>query len=257
MKIYKFLPSPILSSFIKEFTIIESEREADSMLIPDTSMAMAFRFRGKVLNTGTGTSEVIPDNVVSGLRRSPRFFRYEASTSNLIVVFKEAGFASFTKIPAHELFGESIASENVFLAIELTEISERLAIAKSHVDRIVIVENFLLRKLIPSNPDHLVAHAIQIMNNERGIVRMKDLAASLHLSQDPFEKRFRTLIGCSPKHYASVIRLKNLIKNYSPTISLTQASYDAGYFDQSHFIKDFRQFTGRSPKAFFASARYW
>ena len=255
MKIYKFLPSSFVSSFVKEFTIIESELEANSTVLPDTSFAMAFRFRGNVLNTET--NEVIPDNVISGLRRSPRFFQYEAMTSNLIVVFKESGFASFTKIPAHELFEESIASENVFLANELTEISERLATAKSHIDRIAIVENFLLRKLIPSNPDNLVVHAIQIINKERGMVRMKDLSASLHLSQDPFEKRFRALIGCTPKHYASVIRLKNLIRNYTSNTSLTQASYDAGYFDQSHFIKDFRQFTGHSPRSFFASARYW
>src|SRR3990170_8631118 len=159
MKIYKFLPSPFVSSFIKEFTIIESELASNSTVLPDTSFAMAFRFRGNVLNTGT--NEVIPENVVSGLRRSPRFFQYEAMTSNLIVVFKEAGFASFTKIPAHELFEESIASENIFLVTELTEISERLATAKSHINRVAIVENFLLKKLIPSNPDHLVAHAIQ------------------------------------------------------------------------------------------------
>jgi AraC-like DNA-binding protein len=39
--------------------------------------------------------------------------------------------------------------------------------------------------------------------------------------------------------------------------TLTDAAYQAGYFDQSHFIKDFRLFTGRTPKDFFSDFQYW
>lgn len=86
---------------------------------------------------------------------------------------------------------------------------------------------------------------------------MKELAASLYISQDPFEKKFRSRIGCSPKKFAAIIRIRNLINNYSSYSSLTEAAYEAGFYDQSHFIKEFRQFTGKSPSAFFAAPQNW
>lgn len=257
MKIEKFIPSALLNSFVKEFMIIESDLETDSTIIPDTSIVMAFRYSGTVLTLQGQRKEVIPATVVSGLRRSARLLYYSPSTANLLVVFKEGGFTAFTKIPPHELFGQSISTENVFLSIELVEISERLAEAETNRDRIEIMEAFLLRKLIHRKPDHLVDHAIHIIKKQSGAIRIKELATSLHISQDPFEKRFRALIGSTPKQYASIVRLRNLIRKYPSNASLTEASYEAGYFDQSHFIKDFRLFTGHTPKDFFSSFRYW
>jgi hypothetical protein len=148
MKIERFLPSAPLNSFVKEFMIIASDLETDGTIIPDTSMVMAFRFKGNVFSIRGERKETIPTNVVSGLRKSVRLLYYSQSTANLLVVFKEGGFAAFTKIPAHELFGESIPSENVFLSSELTEISECLAEAATNSKRITIIESFLLKKLI-------------------------------------------------------------------------------------------------------------
>jgi AraC-like DNA-binding protein len=257
MKIKKFLPSAPINSFVKEFMLIESDLETDNTIIPDTAMVMAFRYRGNVSSIEGEIKESIPTSVVSGLRRSARLVYYSKKAANLLVVFKEGGFTAFTKMPAHELFGQSIPSENVFLSAELSEISERLAEAESDSDRINIMEVFLCKKLIHRKPDYLVGNAIQRIKEQSGIIRIKNLASSLHISQDPFEKRFRSLIGTTPKQYASIIRLRNLIRKYSSHASLTEASYEAGYFDQSHFIKDFRQFTGQAPKDFFASGRYW
>jgi AraC-like DNA-binding protein len=64
-------------------------------------------------------------------------------------------------------------------------------------------------------------------------------------------------VGSSPRQFTSIVRLRYFIDRYSPYSSLTTASYEAGYFDQSHFIKDFKQFTGETPRQFFATARYW
>ena len=84
-----------------------------------------------------------------------------------------------------------------------------------------------------------------------------ELAAQLSTNVNSLEKNFRTQIGISPKQYASMSRIKAVIKNYRPETDLTQVSYDAGFFDQSHFIKDFRSFTGENPLHFFKSGIYW
>lgn len=257
MQIGKYPPSAILAPFIREFVIIESDVEFDSHTIPDTALVMAFRYSGNILHMADGNNSPVPSGAVSGLRRSGRSFHYTKGTANLLVILREGGMAAFSRMPAHELFGQSISSENLFPRRELDEILERLAEAPHHPARIGIMEAFLLNRMLPGKTDPLIRQVLQTIKIQHGMVRVKELAQRLYISQDALEKRFRSQIGATPKQYASIIRLRHLIDRYSSFPSLTAASYEAGYFDQSHFIKDFRLFTGQTPKDFFTTARYW
>jgi AraC-like DNA-binding protein len=199
----------------------------------------------------------LPSMAISGLRKSARMVSYAKTTSNLLVVFKENGLAAFSKIPANELFGYSISMYHIFPSSDLEEVSEQLHRAITNPKRIAVIESFLLKQRINHKHDLVVETAVDVIKKQNGIIRIKDLADSLAISQDPFEKRFRSIVGSTPKQFAKIIRLKNLIRKYPDIASLTEASYDAGYFDQSHFIKDFRLFTGKAPKEFFSTTKFW
>lgn len=257
MKIQRFHPSPVLAPLIREFIILESELGTDSRILPDTSMVMAFRYKGRVEKFGEEDKETISAAAITGLRRSHRLLYYSENTANFLVVLKEGGIAAFSRLPAHELFDLTIPIENLFSTSAIDEILQRLAEAATNYDRVDEMETFLLQHLTRNKPDSLVGEAVRMIRQQNGLLKIKHLAASLHISQDPFEKRFRAQIGSTPKHYASIIRLRNMIDTYPSYSSLTEATYEAGYFDQSHFIKDFRLFTGQSPKDFFRSARFW
>jgi AraC-like DNA-binding protein len=86
-----------------------------------------------------------------------------------------------------------------------------------------------------------------------GSIRIRALAARLGLSQDRLEKRVRRAVGASPKQLASILRLRRAVDAYRPGASLTRLSADAGYFDQSHFIREFRSVTGEAPQRFFGA----
>jgi AraC-like DNA-binding protein len=253
MRLQRFLPALALQSMIREFVLIETDETTDSTVIPDTSLVMSLRYRGQVKKA----EELYPDVVISGLRRSVRHFTYAPQTANFLILFKEGGLAAFTRMPANELFDQTVDAENLFPRPDLHQLRESLAAAASDTGRIQKVEAFLLNRLVERKQDALIGNAVRLIRQHHGIIRIHQLASSLHLSQDPFEKRFRTLVGSTPKQYASIVRLRELIQKYPSYSSLTDASYEAGYFDQSHFIKDFRLFTGRSPKEFFQSSRFW
>jgi AraC-like DNA-binding protein len=253
MKLQKFLPAIALQPYIREFLLIETAEATGSTVIPDTSLIMSLQYRGTV----TKQQQPLPNIVISGLRRSVRHFIYTAGTANFLIVFKEGGLAAFSRMPANQLFELSVSADNLFKGHELGMTLECLAAAATDRERVRIVEAFLQSHLVAEKQDPLIANAVQLIRQQQGIIRISHLASALHLSQDPFEKRFRTLVGSTPKQYASIIRLRGLIHNYPNYLSLTEASYEAGYFDQSHFIKDFRNFTGRSPKEFFQSSLYW
>lgn len=257
MNINRFYPNQRLKPYIREYIIIESETDLSNTLIPDTSLSMAIRFKGATaFTTETGT-DAIPSGVISGLRDLARTVSYVKGTGNLIVVFRVGGVAAFCRQPAHELFNRSMAADYIFPAPSMRGLTERICEAPSHIIRISHLENFLELSLQSAPSDLLIDEAAAIIQKQKGIIRVKDLAASLFISQDAFEKKFRARIGCSPKKFAGIIRIRHLINNFSSYSSLTDASYEAGFYDQSHFIKEFRQFTGKSPSAFFSAPQIW
>lgn len=257
MKIEQYQPSGNLQAFIKGYTIIESDSEMNNFVLPDTSMVMAIRYKGHVSVREHDSEDTLPSLVLSGMRKTARLIHYTPQTANLLIVFNEGGLSALSKIPANELYGLSISSENLFTADETDEILERLSASQNNADRIKFIDNFLLKKLKSPQPDRMVHQAVTLIKQQSGTVRIKDLIDDLNISQDAFEKRFRATVGATPKQYASIVRLQSLINQYPSFTSLTEAAYEAGYFDQSHFIKDFRLFTGQSPKDFFKSPRLW
>lgn len=257
MKIERYFPRDVLKPFIKTFIIIGSEDGMVSNILPDTSLVIAFRYRGSVTAMIDGQEQVLAPSVISGIRRSSRSMAYAKGTANLLVVFHEAGAAAFFKEPLHELSDRSLSLDLLMKNSEVAAIEERLADADDDPQRIRIVEKWLHSKLKIPAPDLLVQHAIQKIQVTHGTIRMKDLAGSLYISQDAFEKRFRRQAGASPKQFSSIIRIKHLIDGYSQANSLTDAALSAGYFDQAHFIKDFKTFTGKTPQDFFREVKYW
>lgn len=257
MKVERSHPSSALLPFVREFLIIESDLDVCSRTLPDTSLVMAFRYKGKIVRMEGEETLSLPSTALAGLRRSSRQFVYTKHTANLLVIFNPGGINAFTRLPAHELFEQHISAENLFYASELDEVLERLAEAGGNQQRIDIIQSFLLGRLKDHRHDLLIHTALQSIRQHRGIIKIKDLASSLYVSQDAFEKRFRSIAGATPKQYASIVRLRHLITAYPSYASLTDASYEAGYYDQSHFIKDFRLFTGQAPRDFFRSAEYW
>lgn len=257
MKLERYPPSLLLRPFVRTFLVIESESGMENTVLPDTGIVMAFRFRGSVMQKEEGKVDRLPASVISGLRRSSRLLAYERQTANLLVTFTEGGAAAFFKAPLHELFGDSVSLDNFFPRSRLNDIEEQLAEAENDRSRIAIVERFLLSVIQESNEDRLILAAIQRIREANGNLSIKQLLAKLPVSRDPFEKRFRRATGASPKQFAGIIRMRHLIAHYSHAHTLTHVAYEAGYFDQAHFIKDFRTFTGQAPRDFFRSGAYW
>jgi len=253
MNIEEFTPVEILKPFIRAYRIIESDEETENRVLPNTSVAMAFRFRGRNhYNTGQGKI-ALPDMVFSGLRKSVRLINYSKDTATLIVLFKDTGAAAFFKEPFHELFEQSVALDSIIHPRELTPVGESLSEAKDNLQRVAVIEQFLLKRLNPYQQDDLILEAIRQINAARGFLKIKALSNTLYISNDAFEKRFRKITGSSPKQFASITRLSSIALQGSSR-RLLDTALDAGYYDQAHFNKDFKLFTGHTPAAFFKGA---
>jgi len=251
-----YFPSPALSPYIKLYRIIESEHELVNRILPDTSLVMALRFKGKVSVVQDGGKEALPAMMISGLRRSGRLINY-TDAGNVLVMFKEGGAQAFVQEPLHELYDQSVPLDVLAGYEDLHQLEDRLGEAGSHDSRIAHVEEFLLSRLREPRTDPLIVTALQDIHQAHGMWRIKTLAGKLCISQDVFEKRFRRAVGVSPKMFSSVERMKWILQQGTDKTRLAEAAFDAGYFDQPHFNKDFKLFTGQTRTAFLQSPVRW
>ena len=244
------MPSDNLKPYVKCYIVVDCNMTMVNRMFPHTSVIMGFRFRGTTKYI-TQTENTLPFAVIAGLRKSIQLMKDEAGTSNLLVIFHTAKVASFFKEPIHLLFDEVIALNEMNYFNDVNEIEDKLCSAATDQQRIQVLEDFLIKRIKPTE-DHLIYEGTKIISSSQGIVRIKDITNKLNISIDAFEKRFRKMVGCSPKQFSYIIRMNSAI-NSLENQSIAQTALNAGYYDQSHFVKDFKIFTGQTPSEFLKS----
>ena len=119
--------------------------------------------------------------------------------------------------------------------------------------RIKIVETFLLNKINEkATIDNIVKSTIDTLFLTNGNSSISTILKENLSKRRQLERNFMKQIGISPKQLGKVIRLQTALKmllNHK-TETLTQIAYENEYYDQAHFIKDFKEFTGTNPKEF-------
>jgi AraC-like DNA-binding protein len=257
VQLQRFSPTDRLKPFIKGYLIIASEHGMDNRILPDTALVMALRFRGEIAFTDRTQRENMPTATLTGLRHAARLVHYAQQTAILLVQFHDGGAAAFFRHPLHILSNQSTALSDLLPRDAVAALEDQLCVATSHPQRIALAEQFLLSQLHEPTQDNVVRAALQHIHAAQGTARIGDIVKDLPLSRDAFEKRFRRVVGTSPKQFSIVVRLRHVIDTHAAGDSLTDAAYRAGYFDQAHFIKDFTAFTGQTPGTFFATKQSW
>ena len=250
MKFEKYFPNEQLKPYIKYFVISENEQANEYKVFPSTGMVIGFQYKGNLeLITNTNVGPLNPAGI-TGLADSHRTFRNSTNIGTVLVYFNEIGFTHFSSHPANELFNLSLSLEQVFDSESIEIVKEKLSIAINDERRIKIVEQFLISHLKHIRTDQLIVESIRLIYQSKGSMRIKELKERLHISQSPFEKRFRKIVGTSPKKFTSIVRFNSVLDQMNQSKSLLEICYENNYFDQAHFIKDFKQYTGETPEQF-------
>lgn len=248
-----YTPSELLKPYVKQYAIHETDVIETYKVLPDSHIVLGIQYKGRLVNIDGETSIALSTAGITGLQDRYRIFQNSAHIGTILVYFTVTGAAHFLRHPLHLLFNGSFSLEDVWPKFQRQHLTEQLAEAGDDLSRIQRLEAFLVHDLCLSHQDTLVTHAATYMQQTQGQIRISELAKHYHLSQSQFEKRFRKTIGASPKKFASILRLRSIIHFPTPVCNLTELAYQAGYFDQAHFIKDFKAFTGSTPSQFFKS----
>lgn len=97
-----------------------------------------------------------------------------------------------------------------------------------------------------------IDHAIQIIEENEGMVNVNDVLAELSFSQKTLETHFKRIVGITPGRYIRLVRFTKLMRKYeSQEINIKDLIHMYDYYDRSHFSKDFRSFMNESMKTYF------
>ncbi|HEY9178338.1 MAG TPA: AraC family transcriptional regulator [Flavipsychrobacter sp.] len=190
-------------------------------------------------------------STVQGQANQPAQFSVEGYSQLLGVSLYAHAVPGLFNIPAAELNNQFLTL-NTFLGHEGDILAERIALAKTTLERIGILANYFKSLLYKrQDKDQRIVKAIEYIRQQRGNAKVAELCKEFNLSQKQFERRFRDFSGFNPKMYARIVRFETAVNNYSGSGNLTELAYNSGYYDQAHFIHDMQAFTGFSPRDFF------
>ncbi|HEY4197836.1 MAG TPA: helix-turn-helix domain-containing protein [Mucilaginibacter sp.] len=250
MRFDKFIPTEELKPYIKYFVVSENECENEYKVLPSSGLVIGFQYNGQLSTVKEGSLSHLNSSGITGITDSYKIFRSSAGIGTILVYFTETGFTHFAAHPANELFDLSLSLDDIFDKMSIGEVEEKLAFTTTEVQRVEVVEQFLLSQLRNIQTDKLIAEAVKLIYQSKGTIRIKELSEKLFISQSPFEKRFRKIVGTTPKKFASIVRFNAVLDNLNEAKSLIEICYENNFFDQAHFIKDFKQFTGDTPENF-------
>lgn len=245
-----FTPCDQLKTYIKHFVISENEEETTYKVFPSTALVIGIQYRGKLTNIIGGTETVLSKTGVTGIQDGFKIFKNSPHIGTILVVFREAAAASFFRHPLHELFSQSISLDHFIPQSQTELLQELLTAAHTDQQRIQITEEFLITRLRQRTQDTMVMQAIRYIHETNGSIRIATLNKLLHTSASPLEKRFRAAVGTSPKKFSSIVRFQAALKTMQLRSGTQYVAYENDYFDQAHFIKDFKTYTGETPDQF-------
>lgn len=216
---------------------------------PRTQLTLMIGLDGAI----TADGRALPDAWIGGLSESYTLVRLGNTYGSIDLKLRPLGAYRLLGFPLHELTGEVVPVGEVFGA-EGPRLAERVRGLSDWDDRFDVLEAFLLRRLAQAPPIHpLVVRAWQQLCATSGQVRVQELAAELGCSRRYLRARFAEQVGVSPKLAARLLRFDSVRRRIElDPPHWAEIAYAAGYADQSHLNRDFREFTGTTPSDFVA-----
>ncbi len=188
----------------------------------------------------------------SGLRTEPITIPSGNGSAMMVISFKKGMAAPFFPFPMDEI-RDCVVDADLIWGSEFGDLRERLLEIKDVSKRFEMVEEFLLGTFasrLSMNP--CVSFAIGEMTNNPDQVSIGRMNAQIGYSQKHFGEMFRRHIGVTPKSFLKIMRFQKAVRTIDAATEIDWASVatECGFYDQAHFINDFKHFSGFTPEQY-------
>lgn len=263
MHYLKFKPAPVLHDFVECYYSWQSGDTPVTGLVvesPPTGFCSIVFNSGSpyMLQNKKHERLAVPQHFVAGQSIYSYKLFFNGPISLVGIVFKPAALATLFRLPTYEYTEERMDLAKVFVKRQVDELADRIRNAGSDEDKVKLLEAFVLHHYEKGKPQpDYIDKAANLIVETNGLLNVSDLMKDIYMSRRNFERRFFKKVGLSPKYYARIRRIGYLLNLIAGKKSVDWAALfsECEFYDRSHFIKDFLEFTGRTPQQYLAENR--
>ncbi|MBN9381776.1 MAG: AraC family transcriptional regulator [Chitinophagaceae bacterium] len=254
MQFYPIAPSPLLAGFVRYYWVLEGDVPSGEFYTHRTMACgcpeLCFHYKG-------GFCEVTENKIlpsfqtgIHGQSLHYRRFRTGESFGLFGAFLYPFAVPVLLGIPASEINNQMVDLASL-LGREGEILAEKMLTAKDNRQRAGILSAFLENRL-PHAGSSRVIPAIRQVIHTGGQTPIQSLSDQYFLSSRQFTRVFSEYAGFPPKLFSRLLRFEQALSEYgNKDKSLTDIAYDCGYYDQSHFIHEFKEFSGHHPHHYF------
>lgn len=255
MRTFNVLPVDTLKPFIDRFWGWEStldEVVSLPTLLPGTGAELYFHYRRPFRRMTNQGEKIVCDTAhLLCVRREPITLCPAYAVGFVAVRFRVGMLHRFTNIPGCDLIDRVLPIDDLW-GVAGKELALKVAESESPFERLRLIQGFLTRQLRIQPVDELVERAISSIYSESSSISIKELAIRMEISCRQMERRFRQLTGQSPAEIRRLGRFQKVVRSLllEPSAIPLDVALTHGYYDQSHFNRDFRELVFESPGRF-------
>jgi AraC-like DNA-binding protein len=263
MQYHEYQPQGTLGEYVQTIWSMESENQEEnyprSLIMPDGIVEVIFHYRHPFLYYRDNKSILLAEHAAVSMMR--KFIEIESpgNIGFVAVRFFPWGAYHFFDLPVSSFLDDAINAELIWKENSGKIIAE-LKSADNLQKRYELVEGFLTSMLEQhKKPETKTDAAVKMIRQQKGNLSIEDVCERTGLNKKQLERTFVKLVGATPKVFSRVCRFLHICHHLDEQKgkSLTQLAYECGYYDQSHFINEFKEFSGFTPKDFFEKEHIW
>ncbi len=257
MEYKKYKPCSQLEPFVECYFSWNSEEKIEPTVIespPSGFCSIVFNYSDPYyLETKKFGKQPVPQQFISGQSIYSYNLYLEGKIGLCGIVFKPAALATIFNLPMYEYVEERVDLYKIFNNAILDKVIIQIITSVDIKGKVQLLEDFLLQQIHAKKPElDYIDKAANYIIEHNGMLQVNDLLAESCMSRRTFERKFFQKVGLSPKYYARIRRigyLCNLIAG-KKKVDWAKIFYECEFYDHAHFIKDFQEFTGRSPQQY-------
>lgn len=255
-------PPKALKSLIKYYWVLQesgNDLEYPDLLLPDGCPELIFTFQGYYNRADLDKKRFfqIDRAVVTGVRNHSIFVdsKKAVRTHFIGVKFKPCAITHFFKMNASDL-ANSVMSIDEMEDNKLGLLYETLADEHDLGSIKHLLSTYFFGKIgfaKSTLTEKRAGYATNFIVKRRGNVKLKELCEVLSVDKRTLSRDFGRYVGIGPKEYAMIIRMNWIYRvfNRSNCKFYDDGVFEYGYYDQSHFLKDFKKYFGMNPSTYY------
>jgi AraC-like DNA-binding protein len=249
-------PHPLLSPYIAKMYVFESSGRLPALdkklIVPNANFKLTLTYRNGIVANIAGKPFIQSENELSltGLIDSPVILdpQEDAQTGTIIIEFNPLGAYRFFHF-SYTHIKNQIAELPGLIGNRAKELQSQLAEATTLNLKLQLLQNFLINRLEKAAPDPIYDFCINRISGSKGLITVAQLEKETGYSSRWLHTKFLEHLGTGPKNLSEIVRFKQFYQVYSTGLKL-QSLKDhiyRYYYDQSHFLRAFKRFTGFTP----------